>query len=116
MPENYELWFVYYAQSDPELTKTVDALLEKNNGKLSNEQCYKIFHDFLSGQREAKTVRHAGDQVRKAINNVNDAVVSAKQRTKKYNQNLKSVNTKLQEENTKRRNQRFGIRRPIQNR
>jgi len=100
-PENYELWFVYYAQSDTELVKEVNKHLKKNNDKLTDEQCYEIFQKFLSNHREEKSVQQAGDQIKKTIDDVNVAVTSAKQYAVKYNQNLDNVNKELKTNKTK---------------
>ncbi len=95
MPENYELWFVYYSRSDPELVKAVDFLVEKSGGKLSDEQCYKLFHQFLSGHREEAVVLHAGDKIKDTINDVNVAVYSAKENAAKYTKKLKVANKEI---------------------
>ena len=99
-PDNYELWFVYFSESDPAVIKSVDGLLDKNDGKLTDEQCYEIFHQFLSGYREEKTVQQAGNQIQKTIEDVNAAVTSAKENAIEYNESLSAVNADLKGEKT----------------
>ncbi|PCJ03165.1 MAG: GGDEF domain-containing protein [Alphaproteobacteria bacterium] len=94
-PENYELWFVYYSKSNDDLIKAVDFLLEKSGGRISDEQCYGIFQDFLSGQREEKLVSDAGDQIQQTIDDVNVAVFSTKKHVTKYNKSLKVASKKI---------------------
>ncbi len=101
IPENYELWFVYYAKSDANLNKVIDNLLKKNNNKLNDDQCYEIFQQFFSNNREEKSVRKAGDQIKKTIDDVNIAVNSAKQYAVKYNKNLNNVSKELKSDKTK---------------
>lgn len=96
-PENYELWFVYFAKSDPELVKALDALILEEKGTLNNEQCYGVFNRFLSGQREEKAVKDAGDQIQKTIDDVNVAVISAKKNAAEYSGNLEKASDSLRE-------------------
>ncbi len=100
-PENYELWFVYYAKTDRGLEGAVDELINAGNGKLTDEQCYKISQEFLGSNRDEKSVQKAGDQIKKTIDDVNIAVTSAKQYAVKYNQNLGSVSEELRSNKTK---------------
>ena len=100
VPENYELWFVYYSKSDSNLVEAIDSLLNKNK-KLSNEQCYELFNKFLSNKREEKSVQKAGDQIKKTINDVNIAVTSAKKYASEYNKNLGNVAEELKTDKTK---------------
>ncbi len=97
-PENYELWFIYFSSSDPELRKCVDVLLAANGDILTNEQCYDLFQEHLSGQREEKSVRSAGDKIQKTIEDVNDAVISAKKQASDYAGNLGNVTEELKAE------------------
>lgn len=94
-PENYELWFVYYSKSDPELNKAIDHILRMNDQNISNEECYEVFHQYLSSQREEKTVRQAGDQIQKTIEDVNGAVNSAKKYAIEYGDNLEKATKDL---------------------
>lgn len=96
-PENYELWFVYFSKTDAALSKAVDKMLLDSDRKPSNEQCYAIFHQFLSGQREEKVVRTAGDQIQKTIDDVNLAVTSAKKDAIKYSTTLESATDTLRQ-------------------
>ncbi len=97
-PENYELWFVYFAGSEPEITTAVDELLSKNDGKVCDEECYELFKRFLSGQREEKSVRKAGDQMQKTISDVNKAVSTVSARATKYVRDLEGVRTELKDD------------------
>lgn len=94
-PENYEVWFVYYAKSDAELVKAVDSLLQENDGKISDDQCYSIFYDFLSGSREVEMASEAGNQIQKTIGNVNEIIVSTRERTQEFNRTLEVAGDKI---------------------
>lgn len=95
-PENYELWFVYFSKSHPELLKAIDSMLEHEGGTLSHEQCYALYHEYLSGNRQQNRVEQAGNQIQQAIDDVSNAVVTAKNNAQDYSQNLKEVQEKIQ--------------------
>lgn len=102
-PENYELWFIYFSKSDPELARAVDSILEQNSGKISDNDCYALFQEFLSTQREEKTVRAAGDQIKKTIDTVNHTVESVKKHANDYTGTLEKAQETLIEAGDKER-------------
>lgn len=98
-PENYELWFTYFAGSEPAMNAALDRIISKCGGTISNEQCYDIFQTFLSELKEGRTVRKAGDQIQQTISEVNKAVVSVHQQAEDYTVNLTGVSKKLSKGN-----------------
>ncbi len=96
-PENYELWFIYFSQTDPELVKEINSAVKRDGGKLDDEACYEIFQEFLSTDREENTVKLAGDKIQQTIQNVNDVVTSTKQNALEYNAHLMRANEGLKE-------------------
>ncbi len=102
-PENYELWFIYYSQSDPELVRAVDSILQQNNGNINDNECYLLFQEFLSTQREEKTVRAAGDQIKKTIDTVNHTVASVRKHASEYTGTLEKAQQTLIEAGDKER-------------
>ncbi len=100
-PENYELWFIYFSQSDPELVKIVDSAVKKNNGLIKNQKCYEIFQEYLSADREEKTVKLAGDKIQKTIEEVNNVVSSTKKNALEYGDNLEKANQNLKTSESK---------------
>ncbi len=99
-PDNYELWYVYYAQSDPEVSRAIDNVLEEHGGKITDEQCYEIFHNHLSGFREEKSVHQAGTQIQRTIEDVKLAVSTAKDSTVQYNNSLKTAHKEFKNQKT----------------
>lgn len=100
-PENYELWFVYFSGSDPELNRTIDSAMKENQGTLADKECYEIFQEILGGRREEKTVMQAGDTIHKTIKDINDVVSSTKKNVLEYNENLEKANIGLQQNQSK---------------
>ncbi|MBI1302107.1 MAG: diguanylate cyclase [Alphaproteobacteria bacterium] len=94
-PDNYELWYVYFSEADMDVVHSVNNVLERNGGAISDAECYEIFYKHLSGNREEKTVQQAGNKIQQTIQDVNLAVSTARKRTEKYNQNLETTSKKL---------------------
>ena len=46
-PDHFELWYVYYAAQNPELTRALD-ILAVNKQKIPDEQCREVYQRFLS--------------------------------------------------------------------
>ena len=89
-PENFELWFVYYAKSNAGVTRAID-VLEIGKEDVTNEICHDIYDRFLSEESEAQQVHEAGDKIQKTIENVSGMVRTAKAATNQYNEDLSSA-------------------------
>lgn len=59
-PENYSIWFNYYAESKPALNSMIDKRLE-NGGNFNAEFSYRVFSQFFmtDPEKELKSVRSA---------------------------------------------------------
>lgn len=93
-PENYELWYVYYSRSVPEVVRVIDGIVE--SGQTINDYvCGEIYNRFLSDLRNEEAVRNAGDQVQNAIHNVSGMVEGVKNATKSYGSTLETVTRQI---------------------
>lgn len=93
-PENYELWYVYYARSVPEVVRVIDAIVESGQ-VITDYVCSTLYNRFLSDLRNEETVRNTGAQVQNTIQSVSDVVHGVQRATKDYGNTLTSVNTKI---------------------
>ena len=93
-PENYELWYVYYARSVPEVVRVIDAIVESGQ-VIKDYVCSTLYHRFLSDLRNEETVRNTGAQVQNTIKSVSDVVHGVQRATKDYGETLSTVNTKI---------------------
>ena len=100
-PENYELWYIFFTGSDPDIIRQIENALNRNNNSITDDDCYEIFQENLGGQREEKTVQLAGDKIQKTIQSVNNVVSSAKKNVLEYNENLEKANEGLQGDKSK---------------
>ena len=99
-PENYELWYVYYAGSNPEITRAID-ILQANSQKITNERCQELHQRFLSEGHESERVREAGDKIQATIKEVSGVVNNVKTATSKYNTSLNDVSGQLKDNMSK---------------
>lgn len=93
-PENYELWYVYYARSIPEVVRVVDAIVESGQ-VITDYVCSTLYNRFLSDLRNEETVRNTGTQVQNTIQSVSDVVHGVQKATQNYGQTLTKVNSKI---------------------
>lgn len=93
-PENYELWYVYYSRSVPEVVRVVDGIVESGQ-KINDYVCNELYSRFLSDLRNEEAVRNAGEQVQNAIHNVSGMVEGVKHATQSYDSTLVDVNKRI---------------------
>jgi diguanylate cyclase len=93
-PENYELWFVYYARSLPEIVRVVDGLVDSGQ-KITDYICTELYNRFLSDLRNEEMVRSTGQQVQNTIQSVSGVVHGVQAATKSYGETLSQVNSKI---------------------
>jgi diguanylate cyclase len=86
-PENYQLWYVYYSEENPEITRAIDVLVATGQA-LTDERCQEIHQRFLSDSSENERVRQAGDKIQTTIKTVSGMVSNVKEATSKYNTRL----------------------------
>ncbi len=94
IPENFELWYVYYSGENPEITRAIDILVAAQQ-EINNERCQELHQRFLSDSTENERVKQAGDRVQSTIKEVNSIVSNVKDATSKYNSTLSDVSQKL---------------------
>lgn len=99
-PEIYELWYVYYAEMNAEITRAIDILVA-NDQEITIERCCELHHRFLSDSNENERVREAGDKIHETIKGVTGAVTNVKSATTQYNATLADAKSKLSGDMTK---------------
>lgn len=95
VPQNFELWYVYYAGSDPDVVRAIDVLIA-NEQKITDERCEEIHQRFLSDSKENERVRQAGDQIQETIKGVRSRVADIKNVTHEYNEVLTNASGSLE--------------------
>ncbi|MGB4107459.1 MAG: diguanylate cyclase [Alphaproteobacteria bacterium] len=93
-PENYQLWYVYYSEENPEITRVISIMMGTGQ-VLTNELCLEIHQRFLSDSSEYERVRQAGDKIQTTINTMNGLVGNVKEATNKYNARLSDMSGQI---------------------
>ena len=99
VPQNFELWYVYYAGSDPNVVRGIDVLIA-NDQKITDERCEELHQRFLSESKENERVRQAGDQIQETIRGVKSRVSDVKNLTHEYSEGLQDVTESLTDESS----------------
>lgn len=98
LPDIFELWYVYYAELNPEVVRAID-ILETSQQKITDERCQELHQRFLSETSQNERVKEAGDRIAETIKTVGGAVVSVKTATADYSSSLEEVSEKLSGDN-----------------
>lgn len=99
-PDNFELWFVYYSNTEPGLVSELNVLRKQDD--LSDSSCYELFKKYLKNEREDEAVLEAGDKIKETISTVNNAVSGAREFAHEYNASLEEINEELHKEKSKK--------------
>lgn len=94
IPENYQLWYMYYAGSNVDLVRAIDVLVSSGQ-EVTEERCQELYQRFLSERTESDQVRKAGDQIQDTIQDMSSLVTNVKAASKKYTTDLASATEKL---------------------
>lgn len=68
-PNNFAVWYHYFAKTIPDLTKALDALLDAGD-PFTNERCAGIFSRFFTFDREGEAIFHTAKEVEKRLADV----------------------------------------------
>lgn len=96
LPQVFELWYVYYAQCNPDVVRSIDLLLQSKE-TITNERCEEIHHRYLNENNDNNHIRAAGDRVQDTIRDVSLSVRDVNAATRKYNEELQSASGRLQD-------------------
>lgn len=97
VPQNFELWYVYYSGANPEVVRAVDILVA-NKQKVTDERCEEIHQRFLSESREGDRVRQAGDRIQETIRGVTSRVNDVKTASHQYKEALSEAASRLDDD------------------
>ncbi len=94
-PEIYDLWYVAYARTNPELNRAIE-LIEQKGEPITEEQCHDLHQRYLSTNKENEHVRKAGDKIQNTIKAVSAMVSGVKTATAEYNHTLEDMTGQLE--------------------
>lgn len=94
VPQNFEVWYVYYANVDPKLREDVDHRM-KESGEITERDCHDLYEKYLNFGNERETYQRAGDHINAALQDVSGLMTGVKETTNEFTGSLKSATTKL---------------------
>lgn len=94
LPQNFELWFAYYAQTHLDVVRALDTLIAQKQ-PITNAVCEGIHQRFLSDEKRSDSVREAGMRIEATITGVSEKVNVARSATQQFNTVLQTASTKL---------------------
>ena len=94
VPQNYEVWYVYYANVNPKLKEEMNSLLLESP-KLTTQNCQDLYEKYINNGQDRETVQRAGDQIQATLLDVSGVVKNVKDVTGIYANSLKGVRDKV---------------------
>ncbi|HWU00684.1 MAG TPA: hypothetical protein VN229_23800, partial [Terriglobales bacterium] len=96
-PANYSIWYAYFANEVPELTREIDALLE--NGTIFSMQVnIALFGKYFGSDREAVALNDIGQSLNATIGTVMAQLSAAGQEAAAFDNRLQHVTGKLRKD------------------
>lgn len=67
-PNNYTIWFHYFADSYPDLKRAIDELLDDNH-EFTTDQCEKLYERYFGYEAEGSLLREASAKMEESMTN-----------------------------------------------
>lgn len=98
LPQYFELWYAYYAQTHLEVVRALDTLMAQAQ-PITEAQCEGIHQLFLSEEKRTDSVREAGVRIEATISGVSQQVELARSATQRFSATLQTASGKLDASN-----------------
>lgn len=92
-PNNFEVWYAYYSNSQPELKKAMDALMKTR--PITNMDCRNLYDQFLSDQKRHQVYARASDQIHATLDDVSNLMKNVKDTTREYTTTLTGATQRI---------------------
>jgi diguanylate cyclase len=94
LPQNYALWFAYYAQTQLDVVRALNAAFG-NHQPITDSLCEDLHQRFLSEASNSETVRDTGARIQATITDVSSQMDAARAVTLQYTETLETAATQL---------------------
>ena len=91
LPEIYELFYVYYTQSNSEVTRAID-IMTTQNFELTEERCQELYRRYLDDDLTQNTLNKAEQIVGDTLIGVDEMMDSFKDSNKSFFGSLENIN------------------------
>lgn len=92
-PNNFEVWYAYFSNSQPELKKALDTLMKTRT--ITNMDCRNMYDQFLSDQKRHQVYARASDQIHATLDDVTALMKNVKETTSEYTETLTSATDRI---------------------
>jgi diguanylate cyclase len=94
VPQNFELWYVYYANVNPRLRDEMNEILIDKD-KLTEQDCLDLYEKHLNYGLEQETYKKAGDQISATLHTVTGIMQNVKDTNSEFTNNLQKASNQL---------------------
>ena len=94
VPQNYELWFAYYAQTHLDVVHALDTLSTTQH-PITDTLCEGLHQRFLSEAKNNETVRETGARIQATITGMSSSMDAARTATHQYKEALQTAASQL---------------------
>ncbi len=94
VPQNFEVWYVYYANVNPKLRDDINKILLEQD-KITENDCHDLYEKHLNFGHDRQTFEKAGDQIVSTLQDVTDLMNSVKGSTTSFTGTLQDTTDKL---------------------
>lgn len=106
LPENYIVWYSYYANSNPDLSKTIDILFS-NNRTIDEEITRQLYRKFYTFEVEGEQYLTTAQKTDNVIHEIKNYLIDYSQQTNEYGSQLKGVSEEINSDTSQERIQEF---------
>ncbi|MEM7618261.1 MAG: GGDEF domain-containing protein [Pseudomonadota bacterium] len=94
VPQNFEVWYVYYANVNPKLRDDINKILLEQD-KVTESDCQDLYEKYINYGHDRETFEKAGDQIMNTLSDVSDLMQNVQGTTNDFTGTLKDTTTKL---------------------
>jgi diguanylate cyclase len=94
VPQNFEIWYVYYANVNPKLREEINEILLVQD-KLNERDCHDLYEKYLNFGNDREAYERAGDQINATLQDVSGLVQNVKGAAAEFSGTLKGASDKL---------------------
>ncbi len=94
VPQNFEVWYVYYANVNSKLREEINSILLEQD-KVTENDCQDLYEKYLNFGHDRETFEKAGDQIVSTLQDVTDLMQGVKGTTSMFTGALQETTDKL---------------------
>lgn len=94
VPQNFEVWYVYYANVNPKLREEINQILLDQDA-ITERDCHDLYEKYLNFGNDRETYQKAGDQINATLQDVSGLLQNVRSTTSDFTGTLKEANAKL---------------------